>query len=385
MRWLAWVGALGLGIVSGWACGSAGADCSIGSQACSCTTGGACDPNLTCVDGTCVMIDCPVGSEGCTCTGGGACDPGLACENDICTAGGGTEGTDDGDTEAIPDIGGGADSTGGFCKQTGCAAVDMLFAIDSSLSMMEEIDALSGSQSFASFVQDLEALNCGDIDYRIGLTNDNDGGFIGFGANGNPWFDSGEMTAEEISSAFTTAAGSVLGNGGTAIGCEHVLATALSTLALDTSGFLRDDALLVLVLITDVDDHGSYDQAGFGGPCDGFLCTETPQEVQTIYDQLVTLKGGDAQGLAAIVVAGDPNVTEGLNTCMQPASCCGVGGLECGQAHHANRLYEFAGLQAGTNGFTGNICEGANQVPLLIQEALTNNIDLACQTYEPEG
>ena len=42
-------------------------------------------------------------------------------------------------------------------------------------------------------------------------------------------------------------------------------------------------------------------------------------------------------------------------------------------------------MQAGTNGFRGDICEGANQVPVLIQQALTNNIDLACQTFEPEG
>ncbi len=329
-----------------------------------------------------------MGSPGCPCTGGGACDPGLTCENGTCS-GGGTGPTSDSnggsadDTEGVLDVAS-MDMPGGACKQTGCTSIDMLIAIDSSLSMEEEIDALSGSQSFSAIVQDLENLNCG-VEYRIGLTNDNDGGFIGFGANGNPWFDSGEMTPEEISTAFTSAAGTVLNSGGTAPGCEHVLSTALSTLALDTSGFLRSDALLVLVLITDVDDYGAYDQAGFGGPCDGFLCTENPQPVPTLYDQLVTLKGGVAEGVAAIVVAGDPSQTEGMNTCQQPASCCGVGGIECGQAHHATRLWDFANMQAGSNGFTGNICDGANQVPLLIQDALANNIDLACQTYEPEG
>lgn len=353
-----------------------------------CTAGGACDINLTCVNGTCVMIDCPVGALNCACTGGGSCDPGLTCEDDICIDGDGTgpgnvstTGNDDDDSL---DDGTGPESDFLLpCNQLGCTQVDMLFALDSSLSMSEEIGALSASQAFTSIVSNLEGLNCG-VEYRIGLTNDNDGGFIGFGANGNPWFDSMEMTPEEISSAFSTAAGTVLGNGGTSAGCEHVLSSSLSTLALDTTGFLRSDALLVLVMVTDVDDYGAYDQANSGGPCAGFLCTESPQPVSTIYDQLVTLKGGTPEALATIVVAGDPTIMEGLNTCQQPATCCG-GGLECAQAHHAPRLWEFAQMQAGTNGFTGNICDGANQVPLLIQDALGNNIDLACQSFEPEG
>src|SRR5690606_38493775 len=92
----------------------------------------------------------------------------------------------------------GPDQDMGPCSQTGCTRVDMLFALDSSLSMGEEIMALSASQAFTAIVQDLEDLNCGGIEYRIGLTNDNDGGFIGMGAGGQPWFDSNEMTAEEL-------------------------------------------------------------------------------------------------------------------------------------------------------------------------------------------
>jgi len=356
-----------------------------------CTVGGSCDPNLTCVDGTCVMIDCPIGGVGCACTGGGACDPGLVCEDDLCTDPNGTSGnppTTGNDATADEDSGGikldvgQNDLLAGECNETGCTQVDMLFAIDSSLSMMEEINALAASQAFDAIVNNLENLNCG-VEYRVAVTNDNDGGFIGFG--GDSWFDSEQMSPEEISSAFSNAAGSVLGSGATAPGCEHVLSSSLSALALDTTSFLRPDALLVLVLVTDVDDYGAYDQMGFGGPCDAFLCTESSQPVQMIYDQLVTLKGGAPEAVATIVVAGDPGIQEGSNSCGQPATCCGVGLGECAGAHHAPRLWEFASLQAGANGFMGNICEGAAQVPLLIQDALENNIDLACQTYEPEG
>jgi hypothetical protein len=404
MHWLAWAGGLGLGLgmLVGLACGGeAGATCPVGSLNCECTAGGACDPGLSCVADKCILIECSVGSENCECTNGGACDPGLECQNDVCVDEDGTDGgpgptsmtDDDGPATTAADSGsssddgikldvGSSDLPTGPCKETGCTQVDMLFAIDSSASMQAEIAALSASQAFTAIVQDLEELNCG-VEYRIGLTSDNDAGFIG--ANGHEWFDSNEMTPDEIADAFTAAAAMILPTGNTAIGCEHVLSSSLAALALDTSGFLRPDALLVLVLITDVDDYGYYDQMGFGGFCDGFLCTEMPQPVPNIYDSLVTLKGGVPEALATIVVAGDPDVTEGLNTCGQPASCCGVGLGECAEAHHAPRLYEFAGMQTGMNGFTGDICNGAAQIPVLIQDALTNNIDLACQTFEPEG
>jgi hypothetical protein len=396
MRGLAaWMGGLSVGVLLGLACnGEAGGTCPVGSVNCECTTGGACDPGLTCVADKCTLVECAVGSLDCQCTGGGACDPGLSCQNGMCVDEDGTgpgpepmtsssPGSDDGSSDdgIKLDVGAG-DLPTGPCAETGCTQVDMLFALDSSLSMNEEIAALGASQAFTAIVQDLEALNCG-VEYRIGLTNDNDGGFIS--TAGVPWFDSNEMTAEEIASAFSSSASTVLGNGGTAIGCEHVLSSSLAALALDTTGFLRPDALLVLVLITDVDDYGAFDQMGFGGPCDGFLCTESPQPVADIYDALVTLKGGTPEALATIVVAGDPNNTAGLNLCQQPASCCGVGLGECGGAFHATRLHEFAGMQAGTNGFTGDICDGAAQIPVLIQQALTNDIDLACQTFEPEG
>lgn len=402
MHWLAWAGGLGLGVLLGMACaGEAGGTCPVGALDCECTTGGACDPGLSCIADKCVLIECAVGSEACECTNGGACDPGLECQNNVCVDADGTSNgpgptsnTDDGPSTVTGDDGssssddgikldvGASDLNVGPCKQTGCTRVDMLFALDSSLSMGEEIAALAASQAFTAIVEDLEGLNCGGIEYRIGLTNDNDGGFISTIAA--PWFDSGEMTADEIANAFTSSANTVLGNGGTDPGCEHVLSSSLAALALDTTGFLRPDALLVLVLVTDVDDYGAYDQQGFGGPCNGFLCTEPVQPVGDVYDALITLKGGDPQAVATIVVAGDPAVQEGINACGQPATCCG-GGLECGQAHHASRLYEFAGMQAGMNGFTGNICDGAGQIPLIIQDALTNNIDLACQTFEPEG
>ncbi len=376
--------------------GGSGSDCQVGSLDCMCMPGQGCDPGLTCVGGFCRDDD------GGT-TGGGTAsatasetqsptsDPTSADSDPSATDSGvdTTTGSESGEDtmELKLDVGSASDLPIGRCTETGCKAVDMLFALDSSLSMSEEIQALAASQAFSAIIEDLEGLNCGNIEYRIGLTNDNDGGFIGW--NGKPWFDSTEMTAQEIAAAFSAAANTVLGNGGTAIGCEHVLSSAADLLASDNTGFLRDDALLVLVLVTDVDDYGYYDQLGWEGctgglcPCN-LLCATSGQPVQTIHDNLVALKGGDAAGVSAIVIAGDPSVPAGANFCGQPASCCG-NGLECGQAHHAPRLWEFADLQTGSNGYTANICAGAQQVPAAIQDALENNIDLACQAFEPEG
>lgn len=63
--------------------GNADDNCSIGSEGCPCTEGGACDPGLTCDGGVCVDL-CEIGLEGCPCTQGGACNPGLVCDSGIC-------------------------------------------------------------------------------------------------------------------------------------------------------------------------------------------------------------------------------------------------------------------------------------------------------------
>lgn len=377
MRW-AWLlggflGAVGIGA----SCGDPGEDCVTGSAGCPCTVGGGCDPGLTCVTNACVLLNDET-------TGPSSMDGGPG-SGPVATTEVSTTGMVDSTDDGIKlDVGMGGDVPGsGKCAQTGCSKIDVLFAFDSTLSMIEEINALSATASFAQIIDAIDGVNCGEIEYRIGLTNDNDGGWIGSG--GRDWFDSNEMNAMEIATAFNAAAGTILGNGGTALGCEHVLSSAVANLALDTTGFLRPEALLVLVLVTDVDDYGSYDQMGFGGPCDGMLCTETVQAVPDILTNLVTLKGGDMESIAAIVVAGDPTMTAGMNLCQQPASCCGVGGIECSQALHGTRLYEFAGMLSGTNGVTVDICQGADQLPAAVEAALGTDIDLACQTFEPEG
>jgi hypothetical protein len=84
-------------------------------------------------------------------------------------------------------------------------------------------------------------------------------------------------------------------------------------------------------------------------------------------------------GLAAIVIAGDPNIDGGMNFCNQPGTCCG--GFDC-QVFHADRLWQFAGM-LGMNGYTANLCN--TSAPDAVEAALTDSIDLACMTFDPEG
>lgn len=324
---------------------------------------------------------CPVGSETCPCTSGGACDPGLACLSDICVdpdgSGGGATGGQGSGGDGIGGIGSGG---GGNCE-TGCQKVDVIFALDGSGSMTEEISALSATQSFTAVADALAAINCGDISYRIGVTDDNDGGFKippGWGNPQQPWFDSEVMTQEQVATAFAGAAQTIAAGSGTALGCEHVLSSAVGLLLTDTTGFVREDALLVLILVTDVDDYGAYDNVA-GNSC-GLGCSVTGQTPDALYSSLVSLKGGDPAGVATVVVAGDPTVAAGQNFCGQPCSC--AGGADCG-VYHGTKLWAFANLHAGENGLTANLCGGAQIVPTAVTTAFQDNIDLACQGFEP--
>ncbi|MBW2458143.1 MAG: hypothetical protein JRI68_26805 [Deltaproteobacteria bacterium] len=330
--------------------------------------------------------DCPVGSEKCPCTTGGACDPPLECFSGVCVDPNGTGGGGGSTSSGIGGLGGMTSSgTGGQqnCEE-GCQKIDVLFTLDHSASMQEEIGALSSSQAFTEVVNALSEVNCGDIEFRVGLADDYHPAFIvpGGWSGSVPWFDSAEMAIGAIATNFTAAAQALMGGAATPTGCEHVLSNATELLKTDSTGFIRDDALLVLILVTDVDDYGEYDQNSWlaGGACAGFGCNEPPPPMNTLQADLLALKNGDDKGIATIVIAGDPNISAGVNMCNQPGSCAGGMGF---LAFHADRLWAFAGLQAGSNGVAADICAGAQSVPTAIRDAFNGKIDLACKGFEP--
>jgi hypothetical protein len=247
--------------------------------------------------------------------------------------------------------------------------------------MQEEVSALAATQAFTAVVDAIANVNCGDIDYRIGLVDDNTASFVTpAGWPGpSPWFDSKQLTKSEFITTFNAAASAIFSQPETSAGCEHVLSNATSLLNSDNSGFVRDEALLVLVLVTDVDDYGAYDQIS-GNSCN-LGCSTPPTNLSTIHSQLLGLKANNDKALAAIVVAGDPSVSAGVNFCGQPGSC-GCGQFDC-SVFHATRLYQFAGMLAGSNGMTANLCNGPTTIPEAVKSAFASNIDLACKDFEP--
>jgi len=263
----------------------------------------------------------------------------------------------------------------------GCRKIDMLFVLDGSGSMTEERNALAAVNAFTDVVTTLSNLN-GQIDYRIAVTTDNDDGYVNPNNcwdQPNKWIDSAGNTPADVAKAFNCAVSGFGNNNFEAeVGCEHVLTSAIDLLDGDPSGFVRKDALLVLVLVTDVDDYGAYDQMN-GNDC-GIGCGTMPTPIPQLHQRLLDRKNGDTGAVAAIVVAGDPAVNDGVNFCGQPGSC-GCDGLDCG-VFHADRLYEIATL-LGPNGFVADICGGSQAVPAAIKTALTEKIDLACMEFEP--
>ncbi len=378
---------IGLGIVAGGLLSTApgcdsdtGQSCTVGSLDCACTPGGGCDPGLSCAGETCILLDNATSGQPSTAGPSTSTDPSAGVTSMPSTATSSTS-SDSADTSGgglLLDVGNGETGIG---PTSGCQAIDILFALDSSGSMIEERAALAATNAFSQILVTLEGLNGGGIDYRVGRTTANDHGFLtplGW-LEPDPWFDSTTTELELMSLAFNGAAGQIGGLPAPPTGCEHVLTSAVNLLVADTTGFVRDDALLVLVLVTDVDDFGDYDQldqciAGFG-------CTTPPSDLAAMQSLLVdTVKGGQEDGVAVLTVAGDPTVDGGVNFCGAPASC-GCNGADC-DVFHATRLYEFAEM-LGEQGITADLC-GAN-IPMVVETVLTESIDQICQDFEPAG
>lgn len=386
MRSFAWLlgGCVGLSVA--WACGGGGdgqADCLVGSRQCMCTAGGACDPGLTCIDGLCLLFDDTDVSGNTNPTDPSESDgsQSQSASMSASMSDGSMTTADTGDSSATAASMTSADDgplldVGDVTPVSGCTKMDMLFVLDSSGSMGPERAALSATQAFSQIIDIIEMINGGGVDYRIGVSDDKDGGFESFA--GMPWFDSTEMDAMQMATAFNGAVASISGE--PPLGCEHVLTSGTNLLLLDQTGFVREDALLVLVLLTDVDDYGAYDQPD-GNDC-GIGCNTapvyTPEEAESVLR--MTVKGGQEGAVAAIVIAGDPAVPAMDAPCAQPGICnCNAFGCD---AYWGTKVYAFAEL-LGTNGYTANVCNA--DVPTAVQTALTESIDLACQNFEPEG
>jgi hypothetical protein len=252
---------------------------------------------------------------------------------------------------------------------TPCSVVDLLFVIDNSNSMSaEQANLIASFDGFIAGIQsNLDEAN----DYHIGvITTDayalNEAGCQELGALVTssaagvcgPWSAGRFISlADELAPAFTCAA-EIGGNGDTD---EHQIEAALRAISPElgapgacNAGFIRDDALLVLVLITDEDDGAVFGQGSPGDPSGWF-------------DEIVARKAVESN-VVMLALAGRP----------PPNACDDAVPFEGAQIAH--RIAQLVNMFS--YGEMGDVC--ANDYSEFFADTLAIIHD-ACVNFTPEG
>jgi hypothetical protein len=266
----------------------------------------------------------------------------------------------------------------------GCTAVDFLFVVDDSSSMSANQTNLI--DNFPTFIAGIES-TLGAVDsYHVGVIatdafSGNPGACIllgalitettGAGADSSdavcgPYADGlGYMTeADDLDTTFACAAQvGTMGNGFerpmeamvTAVG------PTLAGVGQCNEGFLRDDALLVVVVITDEWD-------GPGDPEDTGGAREPPTSAgdpQSWHDDIVAAKGGHEENVAALAIT---------NYAGGPCPPIDTG-------HDGQNIVDWVML-FGDHGFTGGIC--VNDYGPFFTDAV-DVVSQACADFVPAG
>ncbi len=294
-----------------------------------------------------------------------------------------TSGLGPGDSER-PDA---SDETGEVDEPgASCDRMDILFVIDNSGSMGEEQMHLANN--FPAFAQIIDAYRTpsGDpLDYRIAVTTagrtvsytvtwpgvtltttetgDNGAFRMGCGMT-RRWI---ERDDPDVVGTFSCVA--QVGTGGPGaemplLGLEWSLDQRVADGT--NAGFLREDALLATVIITDQDDCSRND--------DGFIIDGTkpscfdPADPAIIplghyLDFLDDLKGDRARWASAVIAGTGPGV-------------CNSG---FGAAAQADRMMDFAS-QVGDNGVLSTLCQG--DLTQALEDAL-DTFQTACEEFPP--
>jgi hypothetical protein len=300
---------------------------------------------------------------------------------------------DDGDDGIRFDI---ADGSGDGSQDpdgdSGCKKVDFLFVIDSSGSMMYEQEALL--RSFPGFIDAIvEKVELDDFQVMAidTCTRDGDGcdGILGASQTKSGDGDDCGLVGEgrfatqaqpDLEQAFSCAAnrgnmGSVEGNEQTMLAMTESIGP-LNAAGECNEGFVRDDAIVVITVITDEED----DPGDTGGhwTADG-ECTNvdedpnSPGGPQTWYDAVVAAKHGDPEAVVVLALIGDCDLN-GECTGMK-LDYDGIIGAE-----PAPRIREFA--QRFQYGQVGPVCVD-DYAPFF--RAAVDQIDLACDEFKPPG
>ena len=302
-----------------------------------------------------------------------------------------TDEGDQGDGDGTGDGTGDGDGDGNGVAER-CNRMDLVFVIDDSGSMVEEQDNLAANfPDFISVIDSFVTESGEPLDYRIAVTTS--GRDINYtvdppeacvpvlgcidppGIESNKRGDDGafkqkcdmsrrwiERADPDVSGTFSCAAR--VGTGGPSIEMSLLTTELALTEQMNggvNQGFLREDALLGLVILSDEDDCSRTDN-NFTVESD--QChPEWPENVPIDHftTTLDTIKG-DRGRWATAVIAGPNNCSSSF-----------------GDAINARRLKQFV-TETGTNGVFSSICQG--DLSGALADAL-ETFDAACEAFPP--
>jgi hypothetical protein len=256
--------------------------------------------------------------------------------------------------------GSGADA-GVVVVDEACKHVDVVIAVDNSASMSAEKSALR-DVAFPGFATALLNISGGIQDFRVGVLDacKTPANLHTWGVGGPCFFSGGHAWMESTSPNLVNEFKCVGDVDSSDMLCtgenddEQPVSTAYTALGFEWSGpgkpndgFLRTDALLVVIAITDEDEQP--------------IPAATAQE---IYDRLVAIKAGDVNKIVFLGIGGSM-VCDGLY----------------GHARDADTLREITKLFADKGrGVFWDLCQGDLQTGLT-QALMT--IESACEDFGP--
>ncbi|MCA9707982.1 MAG: hypothetical protein KDK70_19170 [Myxococcales bacterium] len=278
--------------------------------------------------------------------------------------------------------------------EEGCQKVDFLFVIDSSGSMEDEQDALLAS--FPGFIAAIEdTLMLDDFHVMVVDAGATPGGgcdgILGAGrttsASGqNCQLAGGHRYATQDQPDLAQAFSCMASRGYAGSPDERTMDSLLqSVTVLDTpgqcnDGFLRDDAILVVTIITDEEDSSSDNNASpaLDGSCEPADSDPNSSGAPALWrDQLIQVKAGDPAAVVVLSLLGD---------CDVGGACPGIvvnqfnPAAPITGAEPAPRLRAFT--ESFEHGSVGPVC-APDYAPFF--EAAVSVIDSACSEFEPPG
>ena len=287
------------------------------------------------------------------------------------------------DTED-PGPGAGGPGPGTPVAPEACTKMDIVFVVDDSGSMSEEQSNLASNfPTFFNVIDNHVNSDGVPTDYRIAVTttgrdvdytvkvpppfglelpmseDGDNGAFRKTSSMTAPWIQRGDANPQ---STFASLAN--VGTGGPSLEMPlYSLQLALTDRVQDgtNKNFLRDDALLAVVVLTDEDDCSRSDN---NFEIESDQCDPGDSTFMGTNESLAFLdnvKG--ARGRWATAVIAGPNDCES----------------NFGSAYQADRLMNFVS-QTGENGSFSSICDGDLTTAL---EAALENFDAACNAFPP--